>query len=198
MVTGYVFSYMQIILSSSALGDEEMPNWPEYDGWWDSAIGPYLRLLAIGLACIAPANLCLWYAGGTGRMLFFPLLIVGCLYLPMALLAVAVDDSLLGLNPMLILPSIFRVPAAYLVTCLLFGMMVIGFGALVQLADYLAQLLAGPPPPFRLPVISPGRAQPPFLSQILATFLSLYFAVVVMRLLGLLYYTQKDRLGWRA
>jgi hypothetical protein len=176
MAAGYLFLYLQTIITSTALGDDEMPAWPDYEGWWDSAAEPYLRLLVIGLACITPANLCFWFAGDAGRLLFVPMLLVGCCYAPMALLAVAMDDSLLALNPMLVVPSILRVPLEYLVSCVMLVVLLAGLGGLIQLADNLQQ---------------------PFISQILGMFLSLYIAVVVMRLLGLLYYTRKERLGWR-
>ncbi len=176
-ITGYVFLYLQTIITSTAIGEDDMPNWPEYESWWDSAIQPYLRLLGIFAACIAPAILCLLYAGQAGRLLSIALLILGFCYAPMALLAVAMDDSLFGLNPLLIVPSIFRVPLEYLVSCLLLCVLLFVLGGLTVLTDGLHQ---------------------PFVSQILGMFLSLYFMVVVMRLLGLLYYTRKDRFGWRA
>ena len=177
IVTGYSFLYMQKIITSTAFGDDKMPPFPDYENWWDSAFEPYFRLLGISAACIAPGILGLMYAGRTGLFMFIPLLILGACYAPMALLAVAMDDSLLGLNPELVVPSILRVPMEYLVIWLLLGAFVTLVGGLSRLADGLHQTVAG---------------------QLLATFLSLYFAVVAMRLLGLLYFTRKARLGWRA
>ncbi len=174
-MTGYIFLYMQTIITSSAIGEEEMPDWPEYESWWDTAALPYFRLVAICAACIAPAVLFAAYAGHVGRLLLVPWLIAGCCYAPMAMLAVAMDDSLAGLNPLLVVPSIMRVPLEYLVSCLLVGLLVFMLSALKFLTDFLHQ---------------------PFVGQILGMFCTLYIMVVEMRLLGLLYYTRKDRLGW--
>lgn len=198
MVSGYIFLYMQSIITSSAMGDHDIPNWPEYDGWWDSAIGPYLRMLAIGIVCFLPAQLCLRLAGENGALMSIPFVILGGLYAPMALLAVAIDDSLAGLNPMLVLPSIFRVIGAYLVTCLLVGLMLLVFGLVLGAIVYLSTAMAAPPPPGSRPILLPGPPpQQQFLTQIVGAFLTLYFGVVATRLLGLLYYTHKERLGWQ-
>jgi len=176
-LTGYLFLYMQTIITSSANGEGEMPPWPGYDGWWDSAVGPYLRLLGICAACMAPAFLCLIFAGHIGQLLYVPLLILGFCYAPMAFLAVAMDDSLLGLNPMLVVPSMLRVPFEYLVTCMMTVLLLVLLGMRSLLTGVLDQ---------------------PIIGEVLGMFLVLYFAVVEMRLLGLLYYTKKDRLGWCA
>jgi pSer/pThr/pTyr-binding forkhead associated (FHA) protein len=176
-LTGYLFLYMQTIITTTALGDDDMPPWPVYESWWESLAEPYFRLIGVCAACIAPAFLCLIFAGHAGRWLYFPLLVVGFCYAPMAFLAVAMDDSLLGLNPMLVVPSILRVPLEYLASCMMVGLLLCLLGLRSLLTAVLDQ---------------------PLLSQILGMFLVLYFTVVEMRLLGLLYYTKKDRLGWRA
>ena len=95
----------------------------------------------------------------------------------MAFLAVAMDDSLLGLNPMLVVPSMLRVPFEYLVTCMMTVLLLVLLGMRSLLTGVLDQ---------------------PIIGEVLGMFLVLYFAVVEMRLLGLLYYTKKDRLGWCA
>jgi pSer/pThr/pTyr-binding forkhead associated (FHA) protein len=176
-VIGYLFLYMQAIITSTALGGKEMPPWPEYENWWDSGAQPYFRLLAIFSACVAPAILCAAYFGSAGRLLLAPWLVAAFCYGPMALLAVAMDDSLAALNPLLVIPAIGRVPLEYLVSCLLFG------GLLFGLSELTARI---------------GLLHPPIVRQMLNVFIGLYFMVVEMRLLGLLYYTRKDRFGWRA
>jgi pSer/pThr/pTyr-binding forkhead associated (FHA) protein len=176
-IIGYIFLFMQQIITSTAQGEDEMPSWPDYESFWESVAWPYVRLLGICAACIAPSSLLLIFFGRASLFLYIPLLVLGFCYAPMALLAVAMDDSLLGLNPLLVIPSILRVPWEYLVSCLLLAALLIALGALTLLADRLHHRLA---------------------SEMLAIFLTLYFAVVEMRLIGLLYYTRKDRIGWRA
>jgi hypothetical protein len=200
-ITGYIFLYLQSIITTTAMGEDNVPPWPDYEGWWDSAVYPYLRLLAICAACLAPALLCLRYAGDMGFELFIPLLILGFLYAPMAFLAVAMDDSLLGLNPLLVIPSILRVPLEYIASCLLLGTLLGALGGLIALIQYLLMLYFFQQynkPGLPIGVIRPPAFQPEsIVTQILGLFLVLYFMMVVMRVLGLLYYTQRDRLGWR-
>lgn len=176
-VSGYIFLYLQSVITSTAIGENEMPAWPGYENWWESALQPYLRLLGIGAACLGPMIVVPMFTGPNGAWLIMPLAILGLLYAPMAFLTVAMDDSLLGLNPMLVIPSILRVPLEYLVICVVLGLVVIGHGQLTKWLDSFDQYL---------------------VSQIVGMFLGLYFAVVQMRLLGLLYYTRKERLGWGA
>jgi hypothetical protein len=96
----------------------------------------------------------------------------------MAFLGVAMFDSLAALNPLLILPSIFRIAGAYLVTVFLFACAV----ATSWLGDEVLALA--------LPI--------PILPSIISNFLGLYLAVLEMRFLGLLYLTHKGRLRWFA
>jgi hypothetical protein len=175
-ITGYLFLYMQTIITASALGDNHMPAWPEYDSLWESAVLPYFRLLGIGAACVAPAMLGAMFAGQIGRWLIIPLLLAGCCYAPMATLAVAMDDSLTGLNPLLVFPAIGRVLVEYLVCCVLVGAL---FFSLFCLRLWVGNTLL------------------PFVSQLAGMFLALYCLVVQMRLLGLLYRTKKARFGWQ-
>ena len=43
-------------------------------------------------------------------------MVLGCLYFPMAFLAVAMKDTALAANPLVVIPAIFKVPLGYLVT----------------------------------------------------------------------------------
>jgi len=87
----------------------------------------------------------------------------------------AMADSLTGLNPLFVIPSICRVPLEYLVACC------------VVLVIYAVKLAVG----LVLVFLSI-----PLVTALLSGFLSLYFLTVEMRLLGTLYYTRKDRLNW--
>src|SRR3954452_5744658 len=100
---------------------------------------------------------------------------VGAIYFPMALLAVAVTDNFLALSPHVVMPSILRVLAPYLVACLVLGLLLvvrIGFEVLM------------------------GFVPVPFLPSIVLGFVSLYFLVIEMRILGLLFRSNRARLGW--
>ena len=93
----------------------------------------------------------------------------------MAFLLVSMFDSLAALNPLMILPSIAKVPFEYLVTIAIFAAVVVarwaGNWALTQ--------------------VLPG-----LLASFLSAFVSLYLVTVGMRVLGLLYRCCSARLGW--
>lgn len=176
--TGYLISYMQRILSSSAMGEDRMPDWPDFSSWAD-LVAPFFQFLCTLVACFAPAIL-IGIFGSKDEMIMkwgHPAAIVfGCVIFPMAFTAVTMFDSLAALNPILIIPSILKIPFAYLlaVTILLVAY------ATGWVGDrYLGMLLPIP--------IVPG---------VVSEFLGLYLMTVEMRILGLLYWTKKDELGW--
>ena len=108
-------------------------------------------------------------------MAFIPLMIFGCFYFPMALLAVGMTDNIFSLNPFVVMPSILKIFPSYLVACL-----VLGFLAGVSFVTQLVMSL--------IPV--------PFLPSMITGFLAIYFFIVEMRILGVMYYTNRSRLGW--
>jgi len=182
---GYLFAYMQAIIQSSAQGDDEMPPWPDFADWVQDIIQPFFRFVGILAVCLGPGLLTLLYAGVTevggspapaGLALGVALLVVGGLYLPMGLLAVSMADGLAGLNPLFVIPSILRVPGQYVVACVVLGA-VVALDALIE--PLVAKLL---------PI--------PLLFSLLQAFLSLYFLTLEMRILGLLYYTNRGNLRW--
>ena len=94
----------------------------------------------------------------------------------MAVLAMAISDSKFpGVNPIIVIPAIIKTPLHYLVACLFLGI-VVGFywvGA------------------FGLVLVLPKLA-----AMALSSCVWLYFMMVMSRVLGLLYYYNRERLGW--
>jgi hypothetical protein len=183
---GYMFSYLQKIIQSSAQGDDELPPWPDFTNYWDDIIRPYLQAVALVLICFGPA----WLLGGkalfelelggevemTTILAFAALALLGLAYLPMALLAVAMADSIVGVNPLFVIPSILKVPLEYLVVCCVMA------AALIT-QTFCAALLQ------RFVAV-------PVLPTLLSGFVFLYFLTAAMRLLGVMYHANKDRLNW--
>ncbi|HKI68916.1 MAG TPA: hypothetical protein VKA67_04965, partial [Verrucomicrobiae bacterium] len=103
-------------------------------------------------------------------------IICGCVYFPMAFSAVALFDTVTAVNPLLVIPSILKIPWEYLTTVALFGLMLlirwVGKTFVVAL----------------VPI--------PVLPNAFFSFISLYLLTVEMRILGLLYWTKKAELGW--
>ena len=114
--------------------------------------------------------------------------IFGCFYFPMAFLAVAMKDSVVAANPLVVVPAILKIPLEYLVTCILL-MSVFG---LRKLGDRMSGVAGGVSLHTRdmsVLFISLGV-------QAAWAFANIYLLTVSMRILGLLYITKKHKLGW--
>jgi hypothetical protein len=184
---GYFFSYMEDVIRSSAQGDADPPSWPEFSDMSQDIARPLIQMLALLVVCFGPAWLCGLDAAletafspaqqvpvGTA-LTAAGLGLAGIVYFPMALLAVAMADSCTGLNPLVIIPSIFRVPGQYLVACCI-------------LLGAFSALLVGRVSREFIPI--------PVLPTLVSSVICFYLLLVQMRVLGLLYHTSQDRLKW--
>jgi hypothetical protein len=176
--TGYLVSYYQRILLTSATGEAKMPDWPDFTNLGDF-VSPVLQFIGtalfafgpfIALNSFAPPDAA-WRLWAIGAAIIF-----GGLYFPMAFLAVTMADSLSALNPLIIIPAILKIPTEYLLMVIL-TVAIVGAGSFGEL------LLAR-----WLPV--------PILPSLMSEFLTLYLGTVAMRLLGLLHWTKKADLAW--
>jgi hypothetical protein len=172
MSVGYLFAYMQNIIVASCNGEDNPPGWPEISGFWDDVVVPCLRCITIWLVCAGP---------GVAAMIFVSpmvgviVLLLGLFCIPMAFLTVSLADSVAGLNPLLIFSSIGKVPGPYLIACVFF-LVIIGLETFCESFFRLAPIFIVP--------------------AVVGKFVSLYGLTVEMRILGLLYYTNKEKLAW--
>jgi hypothetical protein len=173
--TGYFLSYMQRIMTCSGYGEDEMPGWPDFSDFLADIVMPMLLLAGTFLACLLPGLACLFFGSDTVKMAAIPLFVLGGFYLPMAVLAVGMTDNIFSLNPLVIIPSIAKLFVPYLVATLFVGVL---YGV------------------YKLSQIVIEAVDVPVLSSLIVSLLSLYFTTVQMRILGLLYFTNKERLGW--
>ncbi|MDB6015888.1 MAG: domain containing protein [Pedosphaera sp.] len=176
-VYGYLFGYLMRIIASTYEGMKEMPNWPEFNGWEDVMV-PLLQALATLLASFAPGLIALgaFYDQPWGGMVTRAILCLGIFYLPMSFLAVALFDSVTILNPLFIIPSILRVLKPYLAACGVLAAVVVLHVLVNFLLEKYVKIL-----------VLPG---------LISGFLGLYFLTVEMRVLGILYRTEREALGW--
>jgi hypothetical protein len=192
VVVGYLFTYMQSVIHSTAVGEEEMPPLPGMTNFWEDIILPCLQMIGLTLISFAPAiGMALWVVATAQESMGVPLVSVfalGCLYFPMAFLAVALLDSVAAANPLQVIPSIFKVPLEYLVAVVALAV-VLGIRALGDFA--LLELF-----PRGLATHSTTKLLEMFAAQIFWSLVSLYLLTVGMRILGLLYVAKKDTLGW--
>ncbi len=188
IVIGYLFAYMQNFIHATANQEEEMPDLPGMD----DLFGSCFRLLgavvmsfgiAIGLAVYA------FMQEETAAMIaIIPAVLFGCLYFPMALLAVAMKDSVAAANPLVVIPAILKVPAEYFVTVILMGAVM---GARVAGGTMVALMTGGAVMTHNMSVLLIS-----FAVRAVWSFVVVYLLTINMRLLGILYLTKKDRLGW--
>jgi len=186
---GYLFSFMQNIIHSTASGDDEMPGWPSFDGLY----GCFFRLAGAALVSFGAALALYLIAffneeSSAGSTFMIPALIFGCLYFPMALLAVAMKDTPLAANPLIVMPAIFKAPLQYLVAVLVLAL-VMGLrasGAPVIHAIFPRELMTHSMP--KLFAYLGARA--------VWGFAGVYLLAVNVRILGLLYVTKKKQFAW--
>jgi hypothetical protein len=171
MSTGYLVACLQGIITSSVGGEEDMPDWPEVSEFWGDIGVPFFRFLAVSLVLVGPGLAAMFFGPAVG----VPVLLLGLFCAPMALLTVAMADSIVGLNPFVIFSGIAKVPGQYVVVCGLLG----GLLLLAGLARYLLGFL---------PI--------PVLPALVGGFLSLYALCVGMRVLGAMYHSNRDALNW--
>jgi len=191
-VGGYLFAYVQAVVQTTAVEDRELPQLAGVSNFWEDVLLPFLQMLGLGLTCFSPAILLLVVAMAAGQpalaIAAIPVFVLGFIYLPMAFLAVVILDTLKAVNPLVIVPSILRVPLAYLVTLVLLAT-VYGIRALGDIVMAV--------------VFEEGFSTKSmtklFLMLILKAvwcFAGFYLIIVTMRFLGLLYVTKKQKLGW--
>ena len=186
---GYLFSFMQTIIHATTAGEEEMPGMPPFDGLF----GAFGRFLGAGLLAFGAAFALFLVAlfneqSSAGSILMIPALVLGCIYFPMALLAVAMKDTALAANPLIVIPAIFKAPMEYLLTVIL-------------LAGVMLLRWSGEP---LIHSIFPRGIGTHNMNKLLAftsatavwTLVEVYLLAVNMRILGLLYLTKKHKLGW--
>ena len=190
---GYLFTYLQSILHTTAVGDQEMPTLPGMSDFWQDILLPCLQLLGLCLLCFGPALVLALMRvsseessiSGSAILIAFGL---GCLYFPMAFLAVAMLDSIFAANPLQVLPSIAKVPVEYLTTLVLLAVVL----GIRWLGDFSVELLF----PRGLGTHNIAKLLGFIGVKALWGVGSLYLLTVNARLLGLLYVTRKEKLGW--
>ncbi|MCI4624735.1 MAG: DUF4013 domain-containing protein [Candidatus Magnetoovum sp. WYHC-5] len=180
LVSGYMIAYMMKIITSSAKGEKELPDWPDFTDITDDIIRPiFMMIAAIVVSNIPTIAYAAYKYNVSSIQINDPILLtlpfIGTLYFPMSLITMSISNSIKGLNPVLVIKSIFSVPVEYFFT-LLFLFIIVGIGLAEQI--FIAYI--------KIPYVTP----------IISTFLSIYFATVEMRLLGLLIYCNRERFDW--
>jgi hypothetical protein len=184
---GLMFLYMQNIIHSTTADEKEPLGFPEVDGLGGAAMqlaGTILMSFGIPIGLIVAR----FFDVEIPVQAIIGTVILGCLYFPMAFLAVAMKDSVAAGNPLVVIPSILKIPGPYFVTSLL----LVGIYGFQKLGDTLASLAGDV-------TFTTRDMSTLFIAigfRVVWAFLSLYLLTVNMRILGLMYNSRKDELGW--
>lgn len=191
---GYLFTYLQTILHSTAAEDPEPPM-PPFANFFEEIFVPFFKLLAVALFCFGPAiGLGVWVLlthqpeFSAGYLAFWAANIFGYVYFPMAFLSMAILDSIIAANPLVVVPSILKAPLEYVVVLALLGA---AYGV-----NALGNFLIDKFFPEGMTTHSMGQLFVMLGSMAFQAFLSLYLLLVAVHLLGLLYVVKRDKLSW--
>jgi hypothetical protein len=174
--TGYMFSFLKNVIYTSALGDRHMPDWPEISEWQSDIVSPMFQFVMVTLLSFGPAIGVYVWADGDYPWLVALVALGGCIYFPMCFLGVAMFDSLAALNPLFVIGSILRVPREYSIATSIF----IGILGVRWLCESAFTMLL----------------HIPLVPTLVADLICLVLLIVEARILGLLYLSEKNTLGW--
>jgi hypothetical protein len=185
---GYLFSFMQNIIHATANEEEHMPDLPGFDDVFGGAFRLAATVvlsffLAIGLLVLKFSSEISVPAGALAASILF-----GCLYFPMAFLAVAMKDTVAAANPLVVVQAILKAPAQYLVAALAV-MGVYGVRQLGDLTMVFLQQEGYSTKSINVLLLTLGI-------RVFWSFAGIYLLTVSMRILGLLYVTNKEKFGW--
>lgn len=185
---GYIAAYMFKIVTETSRGNLEPADWPEFNNLFDDIVKPFFNLVGTYFFCALPALIVGWNSfgmlslalnsdpislGGIAGALFLILsmCVLGLLYLPMALLSVAMMDSLLGLYPPVVIKLIMNLPKDYATVLI------------VILCSFALNVALG----FMLSGMG-------VIGALIQSMVGLYITMVNMHAIGLIYYLNRGRL----
>ncbi len=184
---GFVFLFMQNIILLTTSDEKLTLCFPDVS----SLFGAALQLAGTVLASF-------WLAIGLAIAKYFDVeipseailgsVILGGIYFPMALLVVAMKDSVMAANPLVVIPAMVKVPLKYSVTVVL----LLGVFGIRQLGSMISSVSGT--------VALRTHDQSTFFAavgiQAVWALISVYLLSVTMRILGLFYNASKQQLGW--
>ena len=184
---GFIFLFMQNIILTTTSDESDHLCFPDASGLFGAAFqlaGTVLASfwLAIGLSIAKLSGVEVPSEAILGSV------ILGGIYFPMALLVVAMKDSVLAANPLIVVPAMLKVPMQYAVTVVL----LLGVFGIRQLGS----LVSGGVGTLALRTHNQNTFLAALAFQALWALLSVYLLTVTMRILGLFYNGSKQKLGW--
>lgn len=184
---GFVFLFMQNILHTTTSDEEEPLGFPDPSSLGGAALqlgGTIVASFWLSIALVVAR----YYDMPIPVEAIIASVILGAFYFPMALLSVAMKDSVMAGNPLIVIPAMMKAPVQYLVTALL---MLSVFGV-----RRLGGMISGGAGTISMTTKDMSVLFISFGVQMLWALMSVYLLTVTMRILGLFYNSSKDKLGW--
>lgn len=190
---GYLFTYLQSILHSTEAEDLALPDLPGMSDFLEDVIQPFFRLLGLVMICFGPAILlAVWFAANRTPLpaiLTLCALCAGLFCFPMAFLTVATLDTVAAANPLMVITSILKAPLEYICALLFLVLMF----AIQAGGEYALRTIF----PVGWSTDSMGALIGLVAGNAFMAFTSMYLLLVNVHVLGLIYVTKKEKLGWR-
>ncbi|MFP4225376.1 MAG: hypothetical protein ACLFRF_01490 [Desulfobacterales bacterium] len=173
---GYFASYYIDIVGFTMTHNDDVPDWPSLTDLWDDIITPFFRICGLIVLSFWPIII-VPFLVETESPQFTPVLIgviaLGCLYFPMAVIALQAFGTLGGAMPHVVIPAVIRAMPGYLLGVLALAMVFVG----CTFAEGLT-------------------AEIPFAGWVLTAFIGLYGLMCQARLIGLIYRHYEHKIGW--
>lgn len=189
---GYLSAYYFKVVVETARGNLEPADFPDFTNLFDDILMPLARFIGVNLVCFLPAvataYFCLGGLEGIGQfsqlidesvaglvgatILTGIVFLTGLAFWPLALLSVALNQSILGVHPGILLRLLNHLRGEYL---LVLGVLILSIGLNLILSRMLGSL--------------------PIIGGLLTGFTGLYSSLVNFHVIGLIYYKNREKMG---
>jgi hypothetical protein len=187
-IYGFIFLFMQNIIHTTTSDEEEDIGFPDVSSLGGAAFQLGMTILAAFWLPILLELLKIFEVVDVPVEAIMASFILSGIYFPMAFLAVAMKDSVMAANPLVVIPAIMKVPVQYGITVIL---LLLVFG--VRQGGTMLSSSAGHD---ILTTKDMSTLYTAFGIKAVVGLVGVYLLIVTMRILGLFYNSSKDKLGW--
>lgn len=122
--SGYFAAYFFAIINSTASGKDEACDWPDFRDFWSDLVGPWLLMLSAMFFSFGP-SLILILIFDPSYMVRTGLLALGFIHLPMAILRVAIFNTMGSAFWLNTFPVIMNCLSQYFILLLILGALIV-------------------------------------------------------------------------
>ena len=184
---GFLFLYMQNIIHTTTSDENEPLGFPNAGEIFGAAF-ELVVTVGVSFGPVIGLLIAKFFDADIPWALILGALLFGCLYFPMAFLAVAMKDSVMAANPLVVIPAILKMPIEYLVTAFLLMS--------VFAARQGGALMSGAAGAVTMSTRSMNSLFIALALQAIWSLVSIYLLSVNMRILAMLYVSKKEKFGW--